>query len=176
LTLDETIQHSVNPSGPTHEAAERFRALRLADLFQMEEREYQLALEPAPSMGLSVIALASAATELLARPPALPLKVVTSAHSIDIVPRDSTKTLTLEKVEARTAAPALAIGDQGQVGGNDFELLAATRWSLSVDRVSGDLTRCWNLDQRGGRGPDLLIRYLTALEPKGTQLTFRWKN
>ena len=37
----------------------------------------------------------------------------------------------------------LAIGDQGDLGGNDFELLASSRWTLSVDRCSADPARCW---------------------------------
>jgi len=56
------------------------------------------------------------------------------------------------------------LGDQGHVGGNDFELLAATRWSLSIDRCSSDPTRSWNLVQSGQKGPAALILYLRALQ------------
>ncbi len=69
----------------------------------------------------------------------------------------------------------LAIGDQGQAGGNDFELLAATPWSLSVDRCSADPSRCWNLDTRGARGPALLVDYLGALKLTRAGARFLWR-
>ena len=69
----------------------------------------------------------------------------------------------------------LAIGDQGHLGGNDFELLAATELSLSVDTCSPDPTRCWNLDLSGQRGPDVLVRYLDAVQLESHGAFFIWR-
>jgi hypothetical protein len=113
------------------------------------------------------------AQESISTPPALPLKATASGHSIDVIPTDSAKTQTLARVEANCAASVIAFGDQGQVGGNDFELLAATELSLSVDRVSADPSRCWNLDDRGERGPDLLYRYLRSFHALRDGFAFR---
>lgn len=174
LTLAEELEPKRGKDAMIDEAAARLRTLPLANLLSLEQRELQLAVQ-ARSPSLAAEALAQLAAEVLARPPALPLKVVASAHSVDIVPSDSVKTRTLERVQERTEGAVLAIGDQGQVGGNDFDLLAATPWSLSVDRVSGDPSRCWNLDHRGERGPSLLMRYLDALRPGRRGITLRWK-
>jgi hypothetical protein len=80
----------------------------------------------------------------------------------------------VEHVRERADGAVMAIGDQGHLGGNDFELLAATPWSLSVDRCSADPTRCWNLDSTGRRGPDVLLRYLRALKRQRQGIRFRW--
>jgi hydroxymethylpyrimidine pyrophosphatase-like HAD family hydrolase len=102
--------------------------------------------------------------ELLARPPRLAIKVVASAHSVDIVAEDTTKVRVLEAVAERCAGAVLAIGDQGDIAGNDFELLGATSKSITVDRASADPTRCWNVDPAGARGWQALVRLLGGLE------------
>jgi hypothetical protein len=108
------------------------------------------------------------------RADALPLRIVRSAHSIDVVPLWVSKRAVIDRVAARSGGPVLAIGDQGQPGGNDYALLAAVCQSLSVDRCSADPTRCWNLLRPGEAGPDGLVRYLRALRwgPRGFR--FRW--
>lgn len=173
-TLSEELGRSREPVGAIAEAAIRLGSTPLVDSILIEQREQQIALQ-SRSPSITREALRQLASEVLARPPALPLKVMASAHSIDIVPSESAKTRTLERVHARAVGDVIAIGDQGQTGGNDFDLLAATRRSLSVDRVSGDPTRCWNLDEGGERGPSLLARYLDALHPSRKGLVFRWK-
>ncbi len=174
LTLAEELGRNRANSTTIGDAAKRLRSTPLTELIVIEQREHQIAIQ-SRSPSITRDALRQLASELLARPPALPLKVVASAHSVDILPSESAKTRTLERVQARATGEVLAIGDQGQVGGNDFDLLAATAWSLSVDRVSGDPTRCWNLDQRGERGPSLLVRYLDALRATRRGMVFRWK-
>ena len=162
LALDQELREDARPTDPIREAARRFRAGPLASYAELAERPHQLAIRPNPRSGLTLDSLSQIAQEVISVPPALSLKVVVSGHSIDVIPADSAKTDTLERIEQRIGAGVIAFGDQGQVGGNDFELLAATRWSLSVDRVSADPNRCWNLDDRGERGPDLLHRYLRS--------------
>ena len=82
---------------------------------------------------------------VVARPPTPAVCVLESAHAVDIVPADVTKAAVVAQVATLAAGPVLTIGDQGQLGGNDFALLACQSHSLSVDRCSADPTRCWNL-------------------------------
>lgn len=173
-TLDQEFERADGSNEAVADAAKRIKSAPLGRLVEIEQRSQQLAVQPRSSR-LASEALAQLVTEIVARPPALPLKIVASAHSVDVVPTDSVKTQTLERVQQRAGSEVLAIGDQGQVGGNDFELLSATTWSLSVDQVSGDPSRCWNLDERGERGPALLCRYLEALRPTRRGIVFRWK-
>ena len=74
-----------------------------------------------------------------------------------------------------TGGEVLAIGDQGHCDGNDFELLARTNWSLSVDRVSPDLSRCWNLADAPALGPEVLLRYLAKLYNTTNGWRMRWR-
>ena len=113
---------------------------------------------------------------VLARSPIVDLKVVVSGHSVDIVAAGTGKVTLISSVESESQGAILAIGDQGQPNGNDFEMLAVNKTTLSVDRCSADPTRCWNLDDRGDCGPDLLLRYLRALKPRKSGVRFVWRN
>lgn len=105
------------------------------------------------------------------------MKVVESGHSFDILFSETSKVAVLQDVENASGLRALSIGDQGQFGGNDFELLSYSDLSLSVDRVSSDATRCWRLGDAQIGGPRLLVRYLNALRRnRRRQLTFRWES
>jgi hypothetical protein len=174
LGLGDELAASDQRSPTLREVARRLRSIPIAGLLRLEEREHQLGIEALEDTGLSTDMIVGSVLEILAWPPAIDIKVVASAHSVDVVPAESAKTATLDRVRTRTRGEVLAIGDQGQVGGNDFELLASTPMSLSVDRVSSDPTRCWNLDNRGESGPELLVRYLTSLRPMRGGLGFRW--
>ena len=88
--------------------------------------------------------------------------VVTSSHSVDIVLKGTTKTSVVDALFSRRPGCILRIGDQGAIGGNDFDLLNSGL-SLSVDRVSSNLATCWNLGSPGLSGPPLTLRYLRAL-------------
>ena len=90
------------------------------------------------------------------------LKVIKSGHSVDIVPGTSSKREVVDRLEVERS-DVLLVGDQGGVGGNDFELLSYSELSLSVDTVSADATRCWNLSNDGTSGPALLAGYLRAV-------------
>jgi hypothetical protein len=173
IRLDEELPERIPADPALAEAAERIAALPLGQDLELVDRHYQLQITPTHGSGLSVPALARMVTGALRRPPELPLEAVGSAHSIDILPRASTKVRLLECVQSVGCGPALAIGDQGQLGGNDFALLAAQALTLSVDRCSGDPTRCWRLVATA-TGPTVLLRYLAALETTGGGLRFRW--
>jgi hypothetical protein len=173
LSLADKIEPDGSPNGDLVEACRRIRRAIPPHLVATTERSRQVTVGPTVAGGISGEALARIAAEVIQRPPLLPLKVIASAHSVDVVPSDAVKALTLARVHERCNSPVLAIGDQGQLGGNDFDLLAATEYSLSVDRCSADPSRCWNLDSKALRGPDLLIRYLRALHRRKAGLRFR---
>src|SRR5258708_6900285 len=67
-------------------------------------------------------------------PPPLPaVRVLESAHAVDIVPARISKADVITAAADLAGGSVLAIGDQGQPGGNDFALLAHQLYSLSVD-------------------------------------------
>jgi fructoselysine-6-P-deglycase FrlB-like protein len=86
-----------------------------------------------------------------------------SGHSIDVIQKDVSKLLVVG-VLGQTGQDVLTIGDQGQFRGNDFAFLSRPQ-SLSVERVSTALDRCWNLAPAGWRGTAALLRYLDGLRP-----------
>ena len=90
------------------------------------------------------------------------VSIVTSSHSVDIVPLGTSKTAVVDALRSKRPGCILRIGDQGAAGGNDFELLN-TGLSLSVDRVSSSLVTCWNLGAPAIAGPSLTLQYLRAL-------------
>lgn len=87
-----------------------------------------------------------------------------SSHSIDIVPKGTSKSLLIEHFTSLDpSAELLLIGDKGRWPGNDFELLA-NPLSLSVNEVSRDPDTCWNLSPPGHRGVQATLDYLACLE------------
>jgi hypothetical protein len=101
----------------------------------------------------------------------LALKVIRSGHSVDVIPANVSKTIVVSDVMRAAGGQVMTIGDQGQVGGNDYELLDASPWSLSVDQCSGAPDRCWNVAPSGWRGPEALANYLTLLEFDGDSVS-----
>ncbi|MFN7981121.1 MAG: hypothetical protein U0Q11_04635 [Vicinamibacterales bacterium] len=87
-----------------------------------------------------------------------------SGHSVDVIPSGVSKLAVVKALEAHSSHGVLTIGDQGQLRGNDFAFLSRPA-SLSVERVSTALDRCWNLAAAGSRGTTALARYLAALQP-----------
>ncbi len=90
------------------------------------------------------------------------VSTVASSHSVDILPTGTSKTAVVDALDKEHPGSVLRIGDQGSVGGNDFELLSAGL-SVSVDRVSSSLETCWNLGGSGLYGQRLTLKYLRAL-------------
>ncbi|MCQ3808321.1 MAG: hypothetical protein KTV16_13795 [Acidimicrobiia bacterium] len=156
------------------EAVRRLRDLGSVGLV-FEERPTQLLVShgAGATKGSELLPLIRS---VLSREPRLSLQAVASGHSVDVIESEAGKMAVLRRVARDIDGGAvLAIGDQGQVDGNDFQLLASCQTTLSVDRCSLDPTRCWNLDRRGEKGPDLLIRYLRSLKPRGSGARFVWK-
>jgi len=95
------------------------------------------------------------------------LHVVRSSHSVDVMPRTSSKLRVVETVRQllSPSSEVLTLGDRGCWPGNDHELLS-TPYALSVDEVSPDPATAWNLCPSGQRGVGGLLHYLTALETR----------
>jgi hypothetical protein len=133
---------------------------------RLDVRLGQMTVKPRDE-GTSHQALAALTRSVLSYAPPLAVCVLESAHAVDVVPSGVSKADVITAVAALAGGPVLAIGDQGQPGGNDFALLAHQPFSLSVDRCSPDPTRCWNLAPPGVSGPPALRGYLSALRPGG---------
>ena len=103
-------------------------------------------------------------------------RVVESAHSIDILGVLASKLRVVDSVVERTRSKdpttVLRLGDQGAWNGNDYDLLAGGL-SLSVDRVSGDLSTCWNISSPGLRSSSAAVEYLKALKKRRQGFQFR---
>ncbi|HQZ36155.1 MAG TPA: hypothetical protein PK020_17135 [Ilumatobacteraceae bacterium] len=175
LRLADDPSDSSGCDGILAAAADRLEGLGMCDQLVVERRRTQVSIST-PDGRLSGTQLLPLVRSVLSRPPFLLCKSLVSGHSVDVIAPDVGKTAVLESVTNATTGAVLAIGDQGQLDGNDFELLAATSVSLSVDQCSADPTRCWNLDRRGQRGPELLVRYLKALQPRSSGVRFVWKD
>ena len=163
LSLNEVIPDQHECAGDLAEAATRLEESPIGSLVKIDRRKFQVTIELPSGSRIGGSALAALVAESISRTPRLALKVVASAHSADIVSTGTTKAAVLEAISSRIREEVLAIGDQGHLGGNDFELLAATPLSLSVASCSADPTRCWNLGRSGESGSSLLIKYLDAL-------------
>jgi hypothetical protein len=162
-------------TGDLAEAADRLAELGPEGWLSLERRSSQVTVSALDGM-LSGIDLLPVVRSILARSPSLACRAFASGHSVDVVAPNSGKAAVVEAVHKQVAGDVIAIGDQGDVDGNDFELLAATTTSLSVDRCSADPTRCWNLDRRGLRGPEMLVMYLRAIQLRRSGARFIWKN
>jgi hypothetical protein len=175
LHLSEDVPDLAAPSDLMAACAERVRALPIGPGLRVEARSVQVTVGIQAGAFAHIGRLTEIIADTLAREPALAVKVVASGHSVDVVPATTTKVTVVEATKAARGLPALAVGDQGDFGGNDFELLAASAWTLSVDRCSADPTRCWYLDKEGRSGPALLETYLDATHLSGTSFSFEWK-
>lgn len=102
-------------------------------------------------------------------PPGLKhLKIVQSGHSIDLLHPDVTKLHLVEvlaSIVKNEKGELLIIGDQGQYGGNDFEMLSLP-YSLSVDKISSSPSTCWNLSPVGLRGAAATLSLIKAFDIK----------
>jgi hypothetical protein len=170
--LDENIGDFRTPSPLIGQAAKRLSALPFVDALKLEPRSTQLGVELTDTSWIKAGLLADIVADACHRAPALDVKVLSSGHSVDVVPAAVTKTAVIDRIrDLDGPVDVLCVGDQGQIGGNDFELLALEQWSLSVDRTSTDPTRCWYLGDGSVAGPALLVRYINALRRRAGGLS-----
>ena len=99
------------------------------------------------------------------------LKVLKSSHSIDIIPASSSKNNIFEYWNnwGYKKEDFLVIGDAGQIGGNDYELLEDNQ-GLSVDGVSSNPDTCWNFAKPGMRNLEATLYYLKKIKIKNSEL------
>lgn len=164
LKLSEQLPDLHTPTDLMAEITERLDASPFSSLMSTEVRIGQVSVRAEADTFFHDLGLARLVRDLLDEDPAIDAKVVSSGHSVDVLAPDTTKVAVLKEVEASCGRPVLAFGDQGQSGGNDFELLASTPWSISVDRCSVDPTRCWSVGRVGRRGPAALEEVLKRLQ------------
>ena len=148
------------------DAFERNVGSNFNDKMHIEKRTYQISLTPTSLIDKQRLWRISQEVIL---GNGLPLKATMSGHSIDIVEHRLSKARMIEFLEDLVGCSGneiLRIGDQGAWPGNDFELLNH-RLGLSVDEVSSDAERCWNMGDVGEKGADLAARYLSWLKLTG---------
>jgi len=144
---------------------------RLRQVAGVEARHLQLTVTPKPHVSRSVVwDMVNAA---MSRNETAGVNVVGSGHSIDVLAPDVSKRTLVSSVRAATRGGArsavLCAGDRGRWPGNDHALLAEPL-SLSVDEVSPDPTRCWNLARPGYRGVQAMKDYFLALRCERSKL------
>ncbi|MBS1885091.1 MAG: hypothetical protein JSS97_19255 [Actinobacteria bacterium] len=164
IRLDEDLGNLRQPSALMEQVSERLNSSLIADLIELTPRVGQVGVIAKSSAYLPPSKLAALVSEATRRHPRLDVKVACSAHSVDVLAADTSKVSVTERVRALGSGEVLAIGDRGEWGGNDFELLADTRWSITVDMCSVDPSRCWNVDDRGRRGPAALLPLLKSMK------------
>ena len=90
------------------------------------------------------------------------VKVMETNHSIDIIPVNSSKRNIFMECNF-VEEEFLIIGDSGDLGGNDYELLCGDT-GLSVDNVSNSLDSCWNYALPGMRNLEATEYYLSMID------------
>lgn len=102
-------------------------------------------------------------------------RVFCSGHSVDVLDSRTSKRNVvshfseLHGMDANTEI--LRIGDCGQEGGNDFELLSEGL-GLSCAEVSTSLNSCWNFGALGNSQTETTMSYLRAMTPIGDGFRF----
>ncbi len=164
LRLDEDLPRLREPTAWSRAVTSAVGDAPAAWRLKVDERGVQVSV----SVATGVLHHGQLATLLQARlaEAGVEAQVVASGHSVDILEPVSSKTSVADAVERRAGGVVLAIGDQGQLGGNDHALLASTSSSLSVDRCSADPLTCWFIGSGEYVGPDLLRRYIKSLRKR----------
>jgi len=173
VALDSHL--SIKPAGQDPDLQDAYNKLTSLPLYSFTDidlRPLQLTITP-NSKYISARSLLIPIQELLYNTHEGRLHIHLSGHSIDIVPAKYSKALTVQKLRKHAGAEVLVIGDQGQAPGNDFEMLAETKFSLSVDSVSSAHDRCWHLAPCSDKGPMLLERYLDKIKIKDEYFTVK---
>jgi len=174
IPLNADIPDSSAPNPVLEDLWKRVREVVDESNVLIERRAHQIQFQVARGAEISTRALAQLIREVATRDLSLKVKCIQSAHSIDVIEGITSKRAVVETMGADCSEAILCIGDQGQEGGNDFELLACHPATLSVDRCSSDPTRCWNLGPPGERGPSVLRRYLRSLRYAHGRPGFSW--
>ena len=169
--LDADFLVASEPHPQLHALRERLD-LRLTGLgCEITERPTQLTIDPLARSRLSTVAALVRA--VVDQHFSQSVRVTVSGHSVDINLAGVSK-LDIAAAMGVPLPNIFAVGDRGDLEGNDFEMLARAGIGLSVDAVSPDPDSCWNLAPAGCHGPDALALYLAALQDVDGALRFRW--
>ena len=147
---------AVEPLAALADALSRRKVAKSCDV-----RLHRCQMTIKPERGDRATYVARAVEEVIAAQ-RLPLRMVYSSHSFDVLACDASKINVLERGLSAEDTP-LCIGDRGAWPGNDFELLQ-TPLSLSVDEVSSDRFTCWNLAPAGVKCEQATLFYLLGLQ------------
>lgn len=169
--LTESVERRSRPTDVLDQASRLLTERLVGTGWNVSARRWQITVE---RIGTAVADAAASVAALLGSAVGPELKVVESGHSVDVVPSSTSKRAVVDHLGI-DPSNVLLIGDQGGVGGNDFELLSYSDLSLSVDRVSADGSRCWNLSADGTSGPELLAQYLQAVDAGERRAKFVWR-
>jgi hydroxymethylpyrimidine pyrophosphatase-like HAD family hydrolase len=168
LARDDQPSRAPTAQAPLNLAKELLDQDRvLLDLASLTTRRRQITIEP--KLSVPTDALMKHTMSVLAPLETHGVRVLTSSHSVDVLPPGITKLAVVDAVRSRIEGrEILCIGDRGTWPGNDTALLSH-KPSLSVDEVSASLATCWNIAPPGLSGPDATLQYLRCLRlTKGT--------
>jgi len=97
-------------------------------------------------------------------------RAFSSGHSVDVVTEKAGKLLVVQdgchRLGLDPLTQVLRLGDGGDLGGNDYELLSEGL-ALSVDAVPPGVEQCWNLLPRmlsGARGAEYYLQNIEAAD------------
>jgi fructoselysine-6-P-deglycase FrlB-like protein len=120
--------------------------------------------------GSDKVRLIAAINEWVAQQSQEGWRAFSSGHSVDVVTEKAGKLLVVRDACLRLGldplTQVLRLGDGGDFGGNDYELLSEGL-ALSVDAVPPGVDQCWNLLPRmlgGVRGTEYYLQNLEAAE------------
>ena len=170
LSLDDPLPELRDPSDWSRKVVDALSDLPLGDRLEIEERGAQVTVSARGALQHG--RLAELVRERLVSAE-VGAQVVASGHSVDVISPETGKTSVLDAAGELWGKAILAIGDQGQIGGNDHALLGRGPFSLTVDKCSADPTRCWYVGDGTRTGPALLARHLRDLRPLKGGLAFR---
>jgi hypothetical protein len=170
LSLDEPLPDLRDPTAWSAAVTAALHDLPIVDRLAVDERGAQVTVRMARG-GIQHGRLAELVRQRLASAE-IGAQVVASGHSIDVISPQTRKTAVVDAAGELWGAAVLAIGDQGQIGGNDHALLSRGPFSVTVDRCSADPTRCWFVGDGRHTGPALLARHLRSLRPLKAGVAF----
>lgn len=156
------------PDKKARKVPQSFRKIIDKQSFEIEENPYQLTLLK-DELKISSIEFELLKQRILEIEDIL---VMETNHSIDIIPVTSSKRNLIAEYHLNEEE-ILTIGDSGERGGNDYELLKGST-GLSVDYVSESFDSCWNYAPPGIRNLEATEYYLNMIEICG-EGTFKLK-
>ena len=131
-------------------------------------KKYPSQISIRPASVASVTWLWSVVQELVSYESDGELKVMTSSHSLDILPKNVSKVSVVQAICKEFSvdeSSVLRIGDNGRWPGNDCELLRSSL-GLSVRHVSADPDFCWNLLPPRCSGLNGTLYYMDRMQAK----------